>query len=220
MEHGNDGCDTINPLEPERKINQHPQHGIDHRPFGLGLQLLANLGPDDAHVSHPKIGEEVSILQCGNHRRINHTFHVVERRQHTTFAFIAKVYDLLGNRRIALVGLHTRMQRVFLQQVIRHAQDAGIIQILLAGRSILFECFDDQVLAAVQRLLVGLLLGQVDQHLVTCCRPKPLNLGLAQPSPVQRRPNRIIVRRVGELHLDQGSAAEVDTQRDVVPEQH
>ncbi len=37
---------------------------------------------------------------------------------------------------------------------------------------------------------------------------------------VQRRADVVLIRRAVELHRDLGSAAEVDTQRNVVPEQH
>ena len=127
----------------------------------------------------------------------------------------------MRNGGVALLSIRTQMHGVLLHQVLLQAGLAGIVQILLAGGRILgLESTNDRVLTLIERRLAGLLHTEVNQHLVVGGRSVGLDLGIVQSGAVHVRANLVKVRRLRELHVDQGSATELNAQRNMVPEQH
>ena len=127
----------------------------------------------------------------------------------------------MGDGGVALLSVGTQMHRVLLHQVLLQAGLAGVVQVLLAGGRILgLQSTNDRVLALIERRFAGLLHAEINQHLVVGRRPVGLNLGIVQTGAVHVGANLVEVRRLRELDVDQRAAAELNAQRNVVPEQH
>ena len=87
---------------------------------------------------------------------------------------------------------------------------AGIIQVGLAGGSIGFQRLNDLQLALIESLLAGFTNVEVDQFLVVRGRTQTLKLEILQARAIQFGADRIFVGRMRELHIDQGSSAEIN----------
>ena len=112
------------------------------------------------------------------------------------------------------------MHGILIHQIVLDGKETGVIQVGLAGGSILLQRLDDLHLALIESFFAGFADIEVDEHLVQRGPIVRLNFGIFQASTIQIRADRVHVRRVRELHIDQRSAAEIDAPRDVVPEQH
>ena len=121
---------------------------------------------------------------------------------------------------VARVGVGAQVQRVFAEQVVFEALHAAIVQVLLALGGIGLERLDDLVLALVQGLLGGLLDVERDQQFVVGRRAVALDTGVVQPGAVHGLADIVGVGLLRELHIHQRAAAEINAQREVVPEQH
>ena len=105
-------------------------------------------------------------------------------------------------------------------QVILHAGQAGIVQVLLAFRHVGFQRLDDGQLAGVERTLAGLFLLQGDQNFVGSGVAIALYAGILQPGAVQIAANLVVVGGGGGFQVNVGAALEVHSQRNAVPEHH
>ena len=99
---------------------------------------------------------------------------------------------------------------------------ADVVQVLLAGGDGIsgLQGADDGVLALIERRLAGFLDAQVDQDFVVGGRAEALDAGIVQAGAVHVVANLVEIGRLRELDVDQRAAAEVHTQRNVMPEQH
>ena len=102
------------------------------------------------------------------------------------------------------------MQRILIQKITRQGQRTGIVQILLSRRRVALERVNNSGLALIERLFAGFLERKVDQHFVV---GRGLNAEIVQARPIHGGANRLIVRGMRELDLDQRAAAEVNAQR-------
>src|ERR1700757_1887736 len=221
MENSHHGRDAINPLEAETQINQHPQQRIEGGQPSLGAQLAANLGADDFDVTDAKVGEKETIRERSHHGRIDprSALQLVSRIQNPALNLVAIVDDGLRLFPVFLI-VGTNVEWVFVEKIVLDRQQTRIVQVRLSRRSMGFQRLNNLELALIESLLAGLTHVQVDQLLVIGDRTQTLKLEITQARMIQLGADRIFVRRVRELHINQRSTAEVNSPRNVVPEQH
>src|ERR1700687_223853 len=221
MENSHHGRDAINPLEAETQINQHPQQRIKGGQPRLGTQLAADLGADDFDVADAKVGEKETIRERSNHGRIDTrgALQLVNRIHHAALNLVAIVDDGLRLLSVFLI-VGPNVERVLVDNVVLDRQQTRIVQVRLSRRSMGFKRPNDLQLALIQRLLAGLAHVEINQLLVIRDRTQTLKFEIPQAGMIQLGADRVFVRRVRELHINQRSAAEVYSPRNVVPEQH
>src|SRR5208337_2664364 len=114
--------------------------------------------------------------------RLHYSTQVPNRGQNSTPLLIAEILDLLGDRSVALRGVHTQVHRILLQKILLQSWCAAVIQVLLAliAGILRLEGLDDGVLAFVERGLAGFLNSKIDQHFVVGGRAETLNARIMQ----------------------------------------
>ena len=118
MENRNDGRYSVNPLEAKTQINQHARERINHRPFGLALQLLTDLRSHDFYLIDTEVRKKESVRQSRRYGRIDDALEFIEGTQDPAPGLVTIINDGLGHRCIALAGVGPGPQGIFFQQVI------------------------------------------------------------------------------------------------------
>src|SRR5260370_2839999 len=142
--------------------------------------------------------------------------------KHAAFYLVAIVNNGLRYRNVAWVGVAARskVERVLLQKVIRDGYRTGVVEILFPRGGIAFERLNDLSFTLIESLVAGLRNIEGDEEFVVGGLPVSLDAGILQAGAFDLGVDGGRIRRVRILHVDQRSAAEVDTQRDAMPERH
>ena len=112
------------------------------------------------------------------------------------------------------------MHGILIHQVVLDGKEAGIVEVRFPRRGILLQRLDDLGFALIESFFAGLAHVQIDEHFVQRGLIVGLDFRILQPRAIQVGANRIHVRRVRKLHVNQRAAAEINAPRNVVPEQH
>src|SRR5208283_339038 len=174
------------------------------------------------YVADTKVRDVEVVLERGDNGGIGHSLQLIDGTEHTAFRFVAIVDNRLTYRSVARVGVGARSEaeRILLQKIIRDGQGTGVVEILFPGGGVAFERLKDLDFTLVESLFAGLLNIEGDQHFVIAGLAVPLNAGVLQAGALDLRVDGGRIGSMRVLHVDQRPAAEVDAQRDAVPERH
>src|SRR5208282_2670025 len=118
------------------------------------------------------------------------------------------------------VSVAGEVERVLFQKIIRDRQRAGIVEVLLARDGVAFERLLDLVLALTQILFAGLLNVERDQYFVVGGLSIALHAGILQSGAIDLIVDGGRIGSMRVLYIHQRPPAEVDAQRDAMPERH
>src|ERR1700689_2659835 len=102
MEDRHHGGHSIDQLEAEPQINQHPSQRVDGGPKSLLAQGCADLGPDNVSCEDVETGEVSALLKLVDDRRINHSIQLVDAAENAAQVLVAVIQNA---RRLLFVSL-------------------------------------------------------------------------------------------------------------------
>ena len=98
--------------------------------------------------------------------------------------------------------------------------EANVVQVFVEVLAVGFKRADDLVLSGIHVSGTGFVLRQVNQDFIGGSHVVALNTDIVQTGMIKHAMNVALIRRMGELHVNQSSAPEIDAQRDAMPEKH
>ncbi len=131
MEDRHHSGNSIDQLEAEPQVNQHPGQRVDDGPKSLLAQCRADLGPDDVRRENMEAGKISTLLKLIDDRRIDHAIELIDAAEYAAEVFVAVIQNgrrLLG---ISLGRVHAGCARqvlgVALLQKLGQSTLAGVI---------------------------------------------------------------------------------------------